>query len=140
MVNHMTNAAAKMQAISSADAPPPGGHYSQAVVHQGVVYVSGQLPVVPGKPHDASAPFETQVRRALANLSAVLDASNSSPDKILKLSAYIVGAGNWPAFNTIYAEVLGTARPARSVIPVPELHYGYLVEIDAVAAQGESHE
>jgi 2-iminobutanoate/2-iminopropanoate deaminase len=140
MVNNMTNSPSKVQTISSAGAPPPGGHYSQAVVHQGVVYVSGQLPVVPGKPHDPSAPFETQVRRALTNLSAVLDASNSSPDKILKLSAYIVGAENWPAFNTIYAEVLGAARPARSVIPVPELHYGYLVEIDAVAAQGEIHE
>jgi 2-iminobutanoate/2-iminopropanoate deaminase len=140
MVNHMPDGPATMHAISSADAPPPGGHYSQAVVHQGLVYVSGQLPVVSGKPHDPSAPFETQVRRALANLAAVLAASNSSSDRILKLSAYIVGAENWPAFNTIYAQVLGAARPARSVIPVPELHYGYLVEIDAIAAQEHVHE
>ena len=139
-MNQVINTAAKMQAISSADAPPPGGHYSQAVVHQGLVYVSGQLPVIGGKPHDPSASFETQVRRALANLSAVLAASNSSTDKILKVSAYIVGAENWPAFNTIYAEVLGNARPARSVISVPELHYGYLVEIDAVAMQEDTHE
>jgi 2-iminobutanoate/2-iminopropanoate deaminase len=140
MVNHMSDGPAKMHAISSADAPPPGGHYSQAVVHQGLVYVSGQLPVVSGKPHDPSAPFETQVRHALANLSAVLAASGSSLDRVLKLSAYIVGAANWPAFNTIYAQVLGAARPARSVIPVPELHYGYLVEIDAVAMQEKIHE
>ncbi|MEP9380390.1 RidA family protein [Aquabacter sp. CN5-332] len=121
--------------ILSRDAPAPGGHYSQAIVHGGVVYVSGQLPTVIGSPHDPAAPFDTQLRRVLANLTAILAAAGSGPDRILKVSAYIVGGENWPAFNRIYAEVLGGARPARSVVPVPELHYGYLVEIDAIAAQ-----
>jgi 2-iminobutanoate/2-iminopropanoate deaminase len=133
----MSDANSPIRAISAAGALVPGGHYALAVVHGGLVYVSGQLPVVPGQVHDSDAPFETQVRRAIDNLATVLTASGSSVERILKLSAYVVGVENWAAFNSVYAQALGAARPARSVIPVPELHYGYLVEIDAIAAQGE---
>jgi len=113
---------------------PPGGHYSPAVVHGGLVYASGQLGVRPDGSHTAGLPFEDQVRQALANLFAVLKAAGARPDRLVKVTAYIVGVENWPAFNAAYAEVMGDARPARSVVPVPELHYGYLVEIDAIAA------
>jgi 2-iminobutanoate/2-iminopropanoate deaminase len=133
----MSDANSPILAISTAGALVPGGHYALAVVHGGLVYVSGQLPVVPGQAHDSDAPFETQVRRAIDNLAAVLTTSGSSVERILKLSAYVVGVENWAAFNSVYAQALGAARPARSVIPVPKLHYGYLVEIDAIAAQGE---
>lgn len=129
---------ADITSVLTPDAPAPGGHYSQALVHGGLVYVSGQLPVVAGQPHAPEAEFDVQLRRVLANLSAILSASGSSPARILKLSAYIVGAENWPVFNRVYAEVLGATRPARSVVPVPELHYGYLVEIDAIAAQEQT--
>jgi reactive intermediate/imine deaminase len=129
-----------IHAFAAAGAPAPGGHYSQAIVHGGLVYVSGQLPVVQDQPHDPAAPFETQVRRALDNIAAVLAASGSSLERTLRVSAYVVGVENWVAFNTVYAQVLGPAKPARSVIPVRELHYGYLVEIDAIAAQGEDNE
>ena len=54
-------------------------------------------------------------------------------DRLARVTAYIVGVENWPRFNAVYAARLGDARPARTVVPVPELHYGYLVEIDAVA-------
>ncbi len=134
MVKDMSFSPKEIISILTADAPAPGGHYSQAVVYGGLVYVSGQLPTVVGSPHDPAASFEIQLRRVLANLSAILTASGSAPGRILKLSAYIVGGENWPTFNRVYAEVLGTARPARSVVPVPELHYGYLVEIDVIAA------
>ncbi|WP_127092082.1 RidA family protein [Aquabacter cavernae] len=127
--------ASDIVAVSAPGAPPPGGHYSQAITHGGLVYASGQLPVQAGKPHDAAPPFEAQARRALANLFAVLAAAGSGPESLLKVTVYIVGVENWPAFNAVYAEILGDARPARSVVPVPHLHYGYLVEIDAIAAQ-----
>jgi reactive intermediate/imine deaminase len=113
---------------------PPAGHYSPAVVHGGLVYMSGQLAVRPDGGHTADQPFEDQVRQALANLLAVLSAAGASADRLLKVTAYIVGVENWPAFNGVYAEVMGEARPARSVVPVPELHYGCLIEIDAIAA------
>jgi 2-iminobutanoate/2-iminopropanoate deaminase len=136
----MSNVNSPIRAIPTAAALVPGGHYSQAVVHGGLVYVSGQLPVVSGQAHDSDAPFETQVRRVIDNLATVLIASGSSIERILKLSAYVVGVENWAAFNSVYAQMLGAARPARSVIPVPDLHYGYLVEIDAIAAQGEGND
>jgi enamine deaminase RidA (YjgF/YER057c/UK114 family) len=72
--------------------------------------------------------------QALANLFAVLEAGNSSASEVIKVTVYIVGVERWPEFNRIYARIFGDHRPARSVVPVPELHYGYLVEIDAVAA------
>ncbi len=116
------------------NAPAPAGHYVQATVCGGLVYVSGQLPVRPDGTHAPEATFDDQARRALDNLLAIVEAAGSSPERILKITAYIVGVENWPEFNAIYAATLGDIKPARVVVPVPELHYGYLVEIEAVAA------
>lgn len=123
-----------IETVSTERAPTPAGHYVQATRHDGVVYISGQLPVHPDGTHTPDAPFERQAKRALDNVMAVLEAAGSSPQRLLKVTAYIVGVQNWPAFNAVYAEVLGPAKPARAVVPVPELHHGYLVEIAAVAA------
>lgn len=122
-----------MRPISTNAAAPAGGHYSQAVAHGGLVFVSGQLPVARDGGHDPQAPFEAQARRALANLVAVLAAADAAPSSVLKVTVYIVGIERWPAFDAIYAEMFGAARPARSVVPVPALHHGYLIEIDAIA-------
>ena len=64
---------------------------------------------------------------------AALRAAKAEPADILKVTAYIVGVDHWPRFNAVYAEVMGEAKPARTVVPVGELHYGYLVEVDAIA-------
>jgi 2-iminobutanoate/2-iminopropanoate deaminase len=122
--------------VSTDRVPAVGGHYSQAVKHDGLIYVSGQLPVQLRGAHDTEAAFEDQARLALANLLAILDAAGSTPGHLLKVTAYIVGIENWPRFNAVYSEILGDIKPARSIVPVPELHYGYLVEIDALAAEG----
>ena len=113
----------------------PAGHYAPATAHGDLVFVSGQLPVGPDGQHDAGAPFEEQVRRTLSNLFAVLAAAGSGPDRLLKVTPYIVGVDHWSTFNRVYADMLGEARPARAVVPVPELHHCYLVEIEAVAAR-----
>lgn len=115
-------------------APKPAGHYVQAAVYEGLVYVSGQLPVSPDGKHRFDAPFEEQARQAIINLLAVVNAAGSSPERLLKVTAYIVDVENWPRFNAVYSQLLADIQPARTVVPVPELHYGYLVEIDAVAA------
>ncbi len=73
---------------------------------------------------------------ALGNVLAILKEAGSGPDRVLKVTAFIVGVENWPAFNRIYAEVFGDSRPARSVVPVPSLHHGCLIEIEAIAARG----
>lgn len=123
--------------ISTSDAPKPAGHYSQACRYGDLVFVSGQLPVsLEGKPLPGVS-FEEQVRIALGNVLAIVNAAGSGPDRVLKVTAFIVGAENWPTFNRVYAELFGEARPARSVVPVGSLHHGCLVEIEAIAARGE---
>lgn len=111
-----------------------GPHYSPAASYGGLVYISGQLPVGANGVHDSDISFSSQVRQVIENLLAVMQANGAGgADHLLKVTAYIVGNAHWAEFNRIYAEVLGDARPARTVISVAELHYGYLVEVDAIA-------
>jgi reactive intermediate/imine deaminase len=124
--------------MSATTIAPPGGHYRHSVRSGAMVFVSGQLGVRPDGTHTAHLPFEDQVRQALGNLLAALQAAGAGYGDMLKVTAYIVDVANWPCFNAVYAEVMASARPARTVVPVPELHYGYLVEIDAIAVCGDS--
>ncbi|WP_417318399.1 RidA family protein [Erythrobacter aureus] len=121
-----------------ADAAPPGGHYSHATAFGDLVFTSGQLPVQATGEHDVAAAFGVQAGRALANLDAALRAAGSSRKSILKLTAYVTDIGDWPHFNTLYAEFMGNHRPARCVVPVPELHFGYAIEIEAVALKDKA--
>lgn len=123
-----------IRVISTSTAAAPGGHYSQGIEHGGLVFVSGQLPVKADGTHLLHASFDDQCRQAIKNLFEVLTAAGTTSDRVLKVTAYIVGAAHWGAFNAIFAEMFGLHRPARSVVPVKELHYGYVIEIDAVAA------
>jgi reactive intermediate/imine deaminase len=123
-----------MRTVSTERAPAARGHYSQAVVHAGLVYVAGQLPIDPANPERRLEAFEEQAGQVLSNVIAILEAAGSSADRILKATVYIADIAHWPAFNALYAERLGDHRPARTVVPVPGLHYGYLVEMDVIAA------
>lgn len=120
--------------IKTDKAAPAGGHYVQATEFNGQLYISGQLPVTKDGKHTFHEPFEIQARQALENLLGILEAAGGKPSHLLKVTVYLVGVVHWPAFNLIYAEMLGDTKPARSVVPVPELHHGYLIEIDAIAA------
>lgn len=119
--------------ILTESAPPPAGHYSQAVASGGMLFISGQLPVRPDGTVLANAPFETQASQTLDNLLAILAAAGGVPAQLVRVTAYLVGVEHWPGFNALYAARLGDARPARTVVPVPELHHGCLVEVDAIA-------
>jgi 2-iminobutanoate/2-iminopropanoate deaminase len=114
---------------------PPGGHYSHGVGYGDLLFVSGQLGIRQDGSHTADCDFEVQARQALQNVLAVLEAAGSGPEDVLKVTAYVVDVANWPRLNKVYAEAMGQARPARAVVPVPALHYGYLIEIDAVAVR-----
>lgn len=122
-----------LHAVLTDGAPAPLGHYSQAILGRGLVHISGQLPIPrSGIPSNKSASFYAQARLVLQNFLAILDAAGSDKSNVLKVTAYIVGSENWPMFNQAFAEAFGDHRPSRSVVPVPELHHGYLIEIDGV--------
>ena len=123
-----------MRTITTGNAPTAGGHYSQAIVHGGVAYVAGQLPIVPDDPERRVEGFEAQARQVIANVLAIVAAAGGSRERVLRATVYITDLEHWPAFNRIYAEMMGDHRPARTVVPVAALHYGYLVEMDAIAA------
>jgi 2-iminobutanoate/2-iminopropanoate deaminase len=131
----MVNQSPDVGPVHTGAAPAPAGHYVQAAKGSGLIFVSGQLPVRADGSHAPHLSFEAQARQALANLPAIVEASGSRLDRILKVTVFIVGVEHWPTFNGIYAEVFGASRPARSVVPVPALHHGYLVEIEAIAAE-----
>ncbi len=125
-----------MQRVETAGAPAPAGHYSQGIVHGGLVYVAGQLPIDPSAGR-AARPFGSvgeQTERALRNVQAILEAAGSGLDRLLQVTIYVSDMARWGEVNEAYARVLGAHRPARAVVPVGELHHGYAVEIQAIGA------
>ena len=123
-----------MQAIQTRKAPAAAGHYSQAIVHNGVVYVAGQLPIDPNSSDRTVGSIEEQTERTLRNIEAILVAAGSALDQVLQMTIYISDIELWGGVNTVYARVMGSHRPARAVVPVKDLHYGYQIEIQAIAA------
>jgi len=121
-----------MECIGSPELPPPAGHYSQAVAAGGLVFLSGILPArLDVDP--AVADFDAQCASVFDQCEKVLRAAGCTFDDVVQCTAYLVGVEHWPAFNTFYAGVFGDHRPARAVVPVPALHYGFLVEVQLVA-------
>ena len=125
-----------MQVIDTRDAPTAAGHYSQAIVHNGVVYVAGQLPIDPKDKNRPVGSIEEQTERTLRNVEAILVAAGSGLDRVLQMTIYISDIELWGGVNTAYARVMGSHKPARAVVPVNDLHYGYQIEIQAIAATG----
>jgi reactive intermediate/imine deaminase len=110
----------------------PGGHYSHAVTGGGLVFVSGQLPIAPDGTKLNEAPFAGQARQVLDNVAGALAAGGSSIEALLQVRVYVTDIADWPEFIALYAQWAGAARPARAVVPVPALHYGFKIEVEAV--------
>ena len=123
------------RSVLTSAAPQPAGHYSQAIVHGGLVFVAGQLPIDPATGRVlAGETVEAQTERALANLGAILEAAGSDLEHVLRVTVYIADVSLWPRVNAAYAAWFGAHRPARTVVPTGALHHCVLVEVDAVAA------
>jgi reactive intermediate/imine deaminase len=119
--------------LNPATLASPGGHYSHGVSANGFVFVSGQLPIAPDGRKLTGEPFQVQALQVMANVENVLKACGSSVDRLVQVRVYVTDIGNWPEFNRLYAQWVGDIRPARCVVPVPTLHYDFLVEMEAVA-------
>lgn len=120
--------------ILTPNAPGPAGHYSQAVVYNGLVFVAGQLSIDPKTGEKKIGTIEEQTELALSNVGEILKAANSDLSRVLKMTVYVADINLWEAVNAVYARVMGEHRPARAVVPTGELHHGFLIEIEAVAA------
>ncbi|WP_315836825.1 RidA family protein [Bradyrhizobium prioriisuperbiae] len=124
--------AGNILAINPPDMAAPGGHYSHVITGQGLVFVSGQLPIAPDGTKLNDAAFAVQAEQVLNNVACALAAAGSSIDHLLQVRVYVTDIRLWPEFDVIYRQWAGTARPARAVVPVPELHYGFKIEVEAV--------
>ena len=124
----------EIKTIQTPNAPRPAGHYSQAVVYNGLVFVAGQLSIDPKTGEKKIGTIEEQTELALGNVGEILKAANSDLSRVLKMTVYVADIDLWEAVNTVYARVMGEHRPARAVVPTGELHHGFLIEIEAVAA------
>lgn len=123
-----------MKFISTNNALKPAGHYSQAISHNGVVYISGQLAVNPDTGEKEFGNIEDETKRVLQNIELILKASNSDKNHVLKTTIYISDIKDWDKVNQIYTDFFEDHRPARSVVPTRELHFGFKVEIEVIAA------
>ena len=111
----------------------PSGHYSHAVCSGGFVFISGLLPLTPqGSKVEA---FDDQVKLIFKNMETILSECDSDKNHLVQVRVYLKDIDHWPRFNQLYAEWLGDHRPARCVVPVPTLHGGVDIEIEAMARQ-----
>lgn len=123
-----------MKEILTEGAPSPAGHYSQAIVHSDMVYVSGQLPIHPQTGEKRTGTIEEQTEQVLNNLAEILKAANSDLNQVVKTTVYLSDIKLWDQVNTVYTKFFGEHRPARAVVPTKELHFGFKIEIEAIAA------
>lgn len=129
-----TPAISKPTPCNTNNSSPPGGHYSQAMIYNGIAYISGILPITVQGETLSNAPFEEQVAAVLSNLAEILKASKSTPERLLQVRVYVVDLKRWEDFNRLYKEWIGDHKPARCVVPVTALHFSCQIELEAVAA------
>lgn len=125
-----------MQTVIKTDkAPGAIGPYSQAIEVNGMVYTSGVVPIVPSTGLIAEGGVEEQARQAIGNLAALVEASGSSVEKIVKTTVFIKNMDDFGKINAVYAEFFKEPYPARSCVEVARLPKDVLIEIEAVACK-----
>ena len=122
-----------MRTISTPDAPAAIGPYTQAQISGNHLFTAGQIPLVPETMEMVTGSIEAQTEQVLKNLSAVLAAAGTSWDRVVKTTVFLTNLGDFAAFNAVYAQVLGDAKPARSTVQVAALPRGANVEIELIA-------
>ncbi len=123
-----------MKFIETPNAPLPAGHYSQATVWNDLIFVAGQLPITPSREKVLGSAGE-QALQALENLKAIVEAAGGDLEHVLKVTVHIADISLWDEVNAVYAKFFGGHKPARAIVPTKELHHGFLIEIEAIAAK-----
>lgn len=121
-----------MEIVDSIGLPESNGHYSQCIAYNGVLYLSGQLPI---DQLTKSIPptIEEQTDLALKNVEKILVEAGSSIDKVLQVRIYIPNVELWDKVNNRYSKFFGNHKPVRCIVPTRELHFGCLIEIEVTA-------
>ena len=125
-----------LKMISTPDAPGAIGPYSQAVVVDDWVFLSGQIPIDPATGELIVGDVAAQTHRVMKSLVAVLEAAGSSLSKVVKTTCYLSDMGNFSEMNAVYAEYFGDHRPARATVQAAGLPKAVDVEIDIIAKIG----
>ena len=118
--------------VNTPNAPQAIGPYSQGIIVNGLLFTAGQIALDPKTGQFVDGGFAKQTERALANLTAVLEAAGATWADVVKTTVYLHDMADFPTFNEMYGRLIGEARPARSTIQAAGLPRGALVEIDAV--------
>lgn len=120
-------------AVSTDSAPEPRGHYVQARRHAGLIFVSNQIPVLPGTTLQMPADIRAQTAQVIRNAEAILQAAGASLSNVLCATVYVTSMNDWPEVDAVYSEYFGEHRPARTVAHSPELHLGARVAMQVIA-------
>lgn len=111
-----------------------GGPYPQAVIHNGLIYLSGQGPIDPQTNEVILGTVEQEAQLTLENIRIILEEAGSSLDKVLQVTAYLINIREYGRFNEVYRRYFSQDPPARTCIQAARLPFGIRVEIDAIAA------
>ncbi len=126
-----------MKTIETPKMPKANGHYSQCIEHNGILYLSGQLPIDQNTKIIPES-IEEQTDLVLKNIETILIESGSSKNHILQARIYISDIELWDKVNERYSVFFQQHKPTRCVIPTRELHFGCLIEIEITAIVGDN--
>ncbi|HAC15478.1 MAG TPA: reactive intermediate/imine deaminase [Bacteroidetes bacterium] len=120
--------------ISTVNAPAAIGPYSQAIVHGGILYCSGQIPIDPATGEFAGSTIDVQAEQVMKNLEAILSAAGTDFSKVIKCTIFLADMGDFATVNGIYGKYFQSEPPARETVAVKTLPKNALVEISCIAA------
>ena len=122
-----------LQYINTPDAPAAIGPYSQAIIHNGVMFASGQIPLDPKTGEIVGNTIEEQTEQVMKNIGAILKAANAEFTDVIKTTCFLADMKDFAAFNQIYGTYF-TGKPARSCVAVKDLPKGVLCEVETITA------
>jgi 2-iminobutanoate/2-iminopropanoate deaminase len=127
---------AALEKVQTGGAPAAIGPYSQAIVHGGLVYTAGQIPLDPASMQIVEGDVAAQTERVMQNLSAVLEAAGASLQSVIKTTVFLSDMNDFVAMNEVYGRWFGEHAPARSTVQVARLPRDARVEIECIAVAG----
>ncbi len=127
-----------MEYIQTDNALKPAGSYSQGIVHNGLLYISGQLPIHPDSGEKVTGTITAQTQRVFDNLKLILKQANTDLNQVLKMVIYVSDVQMWGEVNRICGDYFTTHKPVRTIVPTKALHFGFNIEVDCIAIVNET--